>query len=124
MKKAEKSSEILVVDDSEDMRELIMEMVRDAGYFVIGAESAEMAIETMRFLRFDAVVSDVELPGKNGLELAQIIAKESPQTKIILISGSMIPAIADKAYAMGIECIVKPFAMSILLQKLERLIGK
>ena len=120
-----KSHEILVVDDSAEMREVMIEALRDdAGNFVMEARSAETALDIMKYFLFSAVITDVDMPGMNGIEFAQIIKNKYPQTGIILVTGSHEPDIADTAHEMGIERIIKPFAMSVLMQKLERLLGK
>jgi CheY-like chemotaxis protein len=62
-------SRILVIDDEQVVRLLVMEILQAAGHAVTGAENAERALALLDEGEFDLVVSDVVMPGLSGLEL-------------------------------------------------------
>ena len=66
-------SRILVIDDEEVIRSLIMEILETAGHTATGADSAERALSLLESAEFDLVVSDVIMPGLSGLELLEIV---------------------------------------------------
>ena len=124
MKTKKKPIDVLFVDDCAEMREVTVEALRNAGNIVAEAESAEAALDIMKGFLFSAIITDVYLPGMNGIKLAQIVKKEYPQTGIMLVTGSHEPDVADAAHEIGIDFIIKPFAMSVLIQNLKRVLGK
>ena len=78
---------ILVVDDEPLVRLGTAEMLRDEGYEVEEADSAETALELGPFDRFDCVVTDYLMPGLNGVELAHRLQATRPALPILLLSG-------------------------------------
>ena len=78
---------ILVVDDEPLVRMGTAELLRDEGYEVDEAESAETALALGPFGRFDCVVTDYLMPGMNGVELAHRLHTERPALPILLLSG-------------------------------------
>ena len=78
---------ILVVDDEPLVRLGTAEMLRDEGYEVEEADSAETALALGPFDRFDCVVTDYLMPGLNGVELARRLQATRPALPILLLSG-------------------------------------
>ena len=78
---------LLVVDDEPLVRLGTAEMLRDEGYEVDEADSAEAALALGPFDRFDCVVTDYLMPGLNGVELAHRLHAERPALPILLLSG-------------------------------------
>ncbi len=80
---------VLVVDDEGDIRELLAELLADAGFKVIAAESAETALDMIdrESLSPAAIVTDQSMPGISGLEFAERIRKNFPRLPIILCTG-------------------------------------
>jgi CheY-like chemotaxis protein len=64
---------ILVIDDEDVIRMLVVEILESAGYDVTSAESAERALALLEKAEFDLVVSDVVMPGLSGLELLEAV---------------------------------------------------
>ena len=84
---AQHRGRILVVDDEPLVRLGTAEMLRDEGYEVEEADSAETALALGPFDRFDCVVTDYLMPGLNGVELAHKIHATCPALPILLLSG-------------------------------------
>jgi DNA-binding NtrC family response regulator len=80
---------LLVVEDSEDIRELLVEILRGEGYRVLIAEDGEQAVEHFTRVggRVDLLISDVSLPGLSGPEVALRLHEERPEMPLVLISG-------------------------------------
>jgi diguanylate cyclase (GGDEF)-like protein len=101
---------VLVVDDDASILGVVSEVLEDDGYDVTTAGSAEEAIETLKNNQFALVMSDIRLPGINGIGLLKHVKEVAPRTAVIMITshGSMqtsIEAIKLGAY----DYILKPF---------------
>jgi PAS domain S-box-containing protein len=78
---------ILVVEDNEDSRILVCELLNTLGHTVSGVGSAEEALEALKKDRFDTLFTDVSLPGMSGVELARKAAAMAPGIAIVFASG-------------------------------------
>ncbi|HBT39031.1 MAG: Response regulator receiver protein [Thermotoga sp. 50_1627] len=78
---------ILVVDDEENIRLLLSEELTDEGYEVDTAMNAEECLQKCRQESFDLVILDIEMPGKNGIEVAGELRKQQPGLKIVLLTA-------------------------------------
>ncbi|WP_041083463.1 response regulator [Thermotoga profunda] len=82
-----KKIKILVVDDEHNIRLLISEELKDLGYEVETASNADEALEKFERMSFDLVTIDIEMPGKNGIELAGILRQKYPGLRIVLLTA-------------------------------------
>jgi CheY-like chemotaxis protein len=78
---------ILVVEDNEDSRILVCELLNTLGHTVAGVGSAEEALEALKKQDFDTLFTDVSLPGMSGVELARKAAAMAPGLAIVFASG-------------------------------------
>ncbi len=78
---------ILLVDDDVVVRETYQEFLKKMGHIVITADSAEKALEQLKVLKFECVISDNQLPGMYGLKLLRRVKSFSPGSMRILITG-------------------------------------
>jgi CheY-like chemotaxis protein len=102
---------ILVVDDDAPMREMVVLMLRDDGIEAIGAESADRAMDVLRGHAFDAVLTDMQMPGKNGLELLQEARALEPRTPVIVMTSFGSAETFDRVRQAGaLGCLSKPFS--------------
>ena len=78
---------ILLVDDESDIREILSLPLCDLGYRVSEAETGDQALEIFRALQPAIVLTDIKMPGMDGIELLQKIKHENPETEVIMITG-------------------------------------
>jgi len=78
---------ILLVDDEPDIREVLSLPLCDLGYRVSEAETGGQALEIFRALQPAIVLTDIKMPGMDGIELLQKIKHENPETEVIMITG-------------------------------------
>ncbi len=80
---------MLVADDDPQILKLVSAILVGGGYFVIAADSANSALEQSRDYKgeIDLLLSDFEMPGMTGVELATRLTLERPDIKVLLMSG-------------------------------------
>lgn len=109
---------ILLVDDDPGVRFALTEVLRDRGYSVIGAGSGAEALTLLTGV--DVVVTDLSMPGMDGLELVSQIAVRAPRVPVILLtahgSENMV-RIATSRGACG--CMSKPFDIDEIARVIE-----
>lgn len=89
---------ILVVDDNEVMRTLLSRMLERAGFEVVVAVDGKQALERFCERTVQLVLTDVVMPGMNGIQLIQAIISRRPDARIIAVSG-----VDDRALRMAME---------------------
>lgn len=112
---------ILLVDDNESLRTLALGVLESAGYTVREAGSAEDAIAISAQLeRIDLLISDVVMPGANGLDLGSDIAGRHAQMSTLFVSGYSGEDVLNDLFTG--EFLQKPFTMRDLLAKVAELL--
>jgi two-component system response regulator FlrC len=102
---------VLVVDDERSLRTLLTRILRDEGYEVGEAASAEAALEELERRAAHLVVTDLRLPGLDGIELLRRVRKSSPETLVIVITAFGTVASAVEAMKLGaVDYLTKPLA--------------
>lgn len=106
---------ILVVDDEPDLRDVISSRFELEGCEVTLAENGQSAIDAMKANRFDAVITDVRMPGGNGIELLDAIKINGDQAAVILISGFTDLALQDALDRGAKALLIKPFDLDDII---------
>jgi DNA-binding NtrC family response regulator len=78
---------ILLVEDSAEVSYITVEYLQELGHQVVAVTEAEKAIATLEEAPFDAVMTDIRLPGMSGIELAKELAKRYPTLPVVIASG-------------------------------------
>ncbi|HWJ34137.1 MAG TPA: response regulator [Steroidobacteraceae bacterium] len=79
--------EILLVEDSPEVSLITVEYLMELGHQVVAVADAELAVEQVAQRTFDAVMTDVSLPGMSGIELAKELIKKYPKLPVVIASG-------------------------------------
>jgi DNA-binding NtrC family response regulator len=118
---------VLVVEDDEKVRKLIVEILGRQGYRVLEASHGEEAllIHEKHDGPMHLVLVDVVMPGMSGSELAKRLASLHPETKILYMSGYTDNAIVHHGVlARGVNYIQKPFTVDGLARKVREVLDK
>ena len=121
---AARSIAVLVVDDQQTMRAMARQVLKQIGVIDVAlAASGEAALEQMAAKRFDVVISDLNMPGISGAELADRI-KAHPVLKSTPVFLATSNAYRDQATAAVDHFVAKPFVVPDLRDALESHLGK
>lgn len=116
--------DILVVDDDKILLELLRRILEREGFVPHCVESGEEAIEQIKERTFSLMITDFNMPGLNGLELARKGMEIAPQMPVIMDTGGITPKIIRLAKEIGIsKVLVKPFLQTELMQTIRDVIG-
>jgi len=112
------ATEILLVDDDPDLLKLISLRLTSAGYRVRTADSGETALAALAVSRPAAVVTDLKMPGIDGLQLFEAIHRQHPTLPVIILTAhGTIPDAVDATQRGVFGFLTKPFDSQQLLQK-------
>jgi CheY-like chemotaxis protein/HPt (histidine-containing phosphotransfer) domain-containing protein len=101
---------IFVVDDEVDILAINQELLEGEGYQVFTFESAQCVLEHLKKQQPDLIITDINMPKMNGLELMQALEKLYPQLPVVIVSGYVTKDICLQAMAIGVAGIIeKPF---------------
>ena len=118
---------ILVVDDNPDIRLTTQALLQHFGYRVRTAGDGHEALQVQREERAQVLLTDIFMPGTEGLETIALFKREWPEIKVIAMSGGGEYAqrnyLRDAAYVGADATLQKPFAPETLLEVLKRLGG-
>ncbi len=117
----EEPQSILLVDDEEDIREVVGMSLTDIGYTVHTAENGNRALELFRSISPPIVMTDIKMPGLDGIELLQCIKRENPETEVVMITGHGDMDLAIKSLKFeATDFITKPINVEALEIALKR----
>ena len=102
---------ILVVDDEPNYQIVLSELLKDEGYEVFTADSAEAALPLLRTTDLDLVLTDMKMPGMDGIEFLKKIKEFDPELPVILITAYAEVERAVEAMHLGaFTYLAKPFS--------------
>jgi two-component system response regulator PilR (NtrC family) len=116
---------ILVVDDERSMQEFLEIFFRSEGYHVVTAGDVDTALVHLENDEFDVVISDIQMPGRSGIDLVHATYEMSPETVVIMITAfasteTAITAMKEGAY----DYVTKPFKVDELRIVVEKALEK
>ena len=116
---------ILIVDDDPDIHALLLSALKDTGCLADCASSGPQALALLQSKAYDLVLSDVMMPGLDGLELLHQIQQQRPSTPVVVMTAqntpeTLIRSIREKAYAY----FSKPFSPDAVLEMVNSALEK
>ncbi len=118
------SETVLIVDDDQMILSLIEEEISQYGYKPILAKNAAEALSLAEKEKVDLLLTDIMMPGTNGIELAKQFAALNPEIKILFMSGYICPSLAHQGIPESEYAFVqKPFAPNVLVKKMRKVLS-
>ncbi len=115
---------ILVVDDDDGIRSLVKKYLIENDFLVSTAENAEDAFEKIKLIKFDLIILDIMMPGKNGLEFIQE-NKTKIETPIILLTAKGEANERIEGLELGADdYLPKPFEPKELILRIKNILNK
>ncbi len=116
---------VLICDDAIFMRTVLGDILREAGFDVVGeAETGTEAVAKYRELQPDLVTMDIVMPDMGGIDAVREIIKEHPKARIVMCSAMGQQALVVEAIQAGArDFIVKPFQPARVLEAVQRVLG-
>ena len=118
------SRKVLICDDAVFMRTMVADILRGAGYEVVGeAETGVQAVEQYKVLQPDLVTMDIVMPDMGGIDAVREIRRHDPGARILMCSAMGQQALVVEASQAGAsDFVVKPFQPSRVLDAVERVL--
>jgi two-component SAPR family response regulator len=113
---------ILIVDDNVGLAHIIKMMLEEERHEVRLSRGARDGYLTYFLFKPDVIITDIQMPGKNGLELMELIRNHNPDVKTIYISadlGQFWPLLEKEKTRYPVSCLQKPFSKSELMRLLS-----
>jgi len=117
---------ILIVEDELPVARALLRALNlphGGGYVVTSSESAEMALEKLNQAKYDLLISDLRLPGMNGLDLIELVHQRFPGMPSVLITAFGSPEVEEQAGRLASAYLPKPFRLSDLIQTVHRILN-
>jgi response regulator RpfG family c-di-GMP phosphodiesterase len=116
---------ILIVDDDDSVREVISVLLREEGYNCVTASGAEMALDIAGQEDTPLVISDMKMPGKDGLWLLERFRDQHADTAVIMLTGyGDTEAAVDCLRRGAVDYLLKPPKLTDLIRAIERALAK
>jgi len=115
---------IMVVDDAQFMRVRLKKLLIGQGYVVVEAENGDEAVKVYRQSKPDAVLMDITMPQKDGLEALADIRSIDPGARVIMLTALGQESMVVQAIQSGArDYVVKPFDPNRVIMALEKVLG-
>ena len=117
------AASILVADDEPASREALYDALTDQGYEVTAVDNGTAAIEALNAVDFDLLVSDLRMPGLDGIQLLRETRKLCPQTLVILVTAhASVETVVQALRAGAHDYMLKPLVYDDVITKVSRLL--
>jgi DNA-binding NtrC family response regulator len=117
----ELTAKVLVIEDDEVLRQLLIEVLSDQGYQVEAAETGEEGLRAMEQDVFDIILLDINLPGMDGMDVLRLAPARQPDVQVVMMTAFGTVDTAVEAMKQGaFDYINKPFSTEELLLTIKR----
>ena len=115
------AKKILVVDNEQDQLDMMGSLLDRMGYQVVLAQDGDTALNLVEKDRFSLVITDMIMPGKDGMELCEQIKSVMPEMAVYMYSGHADLYEPEKIKRAGFDgCLRKPIDVAQVRQEIER----
>ena len=112
---------ILVIDDEENIRDILTDILETGGYEVVSAADGQSGLDLLGKARFDLVFTDLSLPGMSGYEVAEHVKKRFPKLPVGLVTGWGATLDTATIAERGIDLVLsKPFKFEQVLSLVQQ----
>jgi DNA-binding response OmpR family regulator len=112
---------VMIVEDDSATRRLYRFLLTNSGYTVVEAEDGVMALERLETTPCDLVITDMNMPRMNGMELTRTIRQRSATIHIIMVTAFGTPDTEKQAYRAGVnDYLTKPFDFEELEERVRK----
>lgn len=124
---ATEMSRILVIEDDDQARRLYEELLKEEGFEVLSFASGEEGVDAYDVNQIDLVITDIFLPGIDGIQVTKAIHEHNPDVKVIAISGGPNPNKENKKITLPndipfLRIFRKPFSIDMLIAEIRNLL--
>ena len=124
MEETKRSVVILIVDDDELVRMTLSVLVGSLGYHCLVAGDGVEALAVLRSTQVDLVLTDIVMPGMDGIEVARLAAARHPGLRIMFITGFAAVALAaGESAPPGAKVLSKPIHLREIVSEVERMMA-
>ncbi|MBX9459356.1 MAG: response regulator [Rhizobium sp.] len=116
---------VAVVDDDTSLRNALVSLLQASDYVATGFETAEAFLRSAEADTTDCLITDIHMPGMNGIELNRAMVKRRGSLPVIIMTALQEKTTLDDAIASGPVCLLsKPFESELLLECLDRVFSR
>jgi len=117
-------TKLLIVDDETGIVDEVSDFFREEGFEVSTADSGRDGLRMVEQVKPDVLILDIKLPDISGLEVLKFCKTNSPNTRVIVVTGYVDQVIIDQAEQLGRDAFLqKPFDLTFLYAEVERVLG-
>ena len=117
-------SKILLAEDDTDMRRFLVKALQNAGFDVTSYDNGLSAYQRLREEPFELLLTDIVMPGVDGIEVAREAASRTPSVRIMFITGFAAVALSAGSRApQGAKVLSKPVHLREIVSEVERMIA-
>ncbi len=111
---------VLIVDDEQDFRDIMVKKLQKRDLQCDAAEDGEVALQMFKPGKYDVVLLDVKMPGRDGIEILREMKNIAPLTEVVMLTGhaSVESGIDGMKYG-AFDYLMKPMDMERLMEKLD-----
>jgi DNA-binding NtrC family response regulator len=121
MESSRETRRVLVVDDEAGMRTTLAANLELEGYEVVQAENGQRALALFQQQSFELVITDIRMPGLNGVDTLRALRKIKPRVTVVLMTGFALERLIDQGIAEGAYAVLqKPFSMDVIMKVVDR----
>lgn len=116
---------ILLVEDDRDYAEIVQQLLEEVGYRVDVVYTAIDGLNKNKEIEYDLVITDLHLDSLNGMQVAELIKRDTPNVYIMMLTASVLDEDESKALYSGVdEYVRKSVSFSILLSRIDHLFSQ